>query len=157
VTVESDSPFFTEFLDDYFAECEEYLTAAQSHLLELERFVGQPEADRSILDELFRRFHTIKGLSGMVGFSEVEQLAHQMENYLRELRQGGRTLTRQGMDALVTGAKMLDQALAARRAQQPPPDITPVVEQLKALVSGGKAPQPDSALPSPWTRPRARD
>jgi len=147
VTVESDSPFFAEFLDDYFAECEEHLTAAQSHLLELERFIDQPEVDRSILDELFRRFHTIKGLSGMVGFSEVEQLAHQMESYLRELRQGGRTLTSQGMDALVTGAKMLDQALAARRAQQPPPDITPVVEQLKALVSGGKAPQPDSALP----------
>ena len=61
-----DSPF-AAFMDDYFAECDEHLAIIRRLLLELETSVG---ADRpvaaAVLEELFRSFHSIKGISGMV-------------------------------------------------------------------------------------------
>ena len=93
---EPDNSFFAEFLDDYFAESEEHLTILRRGLLALERFVNQPQIERPLLDELFRSFHSLKGISGMVGVSEAEQLAHEMESYLRALREDQVALSEEG-------------------------------------------------------------
>jgi two-component system chemotaxis sensor kinase CheA len=133
---EADNEFFNEFLDDYFAECDEHLTAARHHLLALDRFVNQPHIDRATLDDLFRSFHSLKGISGMVGVREAEQLAHEMESYLRALRDHQLRLSPEGMDALIAGTRLMEQVVAARRAQAAPPDIAPVMKQLAAVITG---------------------
>jgi two-component system chemotaxis sensor kinase CheA len=137
VEQEPDNSFFSEFLDEYFAESEEHLTVLRRGLVTLERFVNQSQIDRSLLDELFRSFHSLKGISGMVGVREAEQLAHEMESYLRALRQEQAMLSEDGMDSLMAGTKMLEQVIAARRSQNPPPNITQVIAQLEALVRNG--------------------
>jgi two-component system chemotaxis sensor kinase CheA len=132
----ADNEFFTEFLDDYFAECDEHLTAARHHLLALDRSIGQPQLDRATLDDLFRSFHSLKGISGMVGVREAEQLAHEMESYLRALRDRQIQLSTEGMDVLIAGTRLMEQVVAARRAQAAAPDIATVLKQLEAIVSG---------------------
>src|SRR5512147_2075114 len=89
---DADNGMFAEFIDDFFAECDEHLTIVRRTLLALEPSIDQPRVNRDLLDELFRSFHSLKGLAGMVGVAEVEQLAHHMESYLRALRQGQLTL-----------------------------------------------------------------
>ena len=76
---------FVDFIDDYFVECDEHLTVVRTSLLALEASVNKTQVDRSSLDELFRSFHSIKGLSAMVGVRDAELLAHQMESYLSSL------------------------------------------------------------------------
>ena len=49
---------------------------------------------------LFRSFHSLKGLSGMVGLREAELLAHHMEGYLRALRESEVPATRHGIAGL---------------------------------------------------------
>lgn len=132
---EANCEVWTEFLDDYFAECDEHLTAARRNLLSLEDSVNQSRTDRLPVDELFRSFHSLKGISGMVGVREAEQLAHQMESYLRALRDSQLTLTSEGMDALISGTNLMEKVIAERRAQAPATDITPVMKRLAALVS----------------------
>ncbi len=132
----ADDDFFAEFLDDYFAESEEHMTALRRDLLALERFVGMPRIDRPLTDELFRSFHSLKGISGMVGLREAERLAHEMESYLRALREDHTTLSEEGMEALIGGTKMLEQVISARRESKPPPDIALVVAQLEAIMRG---------------------
>jgi two-component system chemotaxis sensor kinase CheA len=132
---ESKESFFAEFLDDYFAESEEHLMLLRRGLLALERFVNSPQIDRPLLDELFRSFHSLKGISGMVGVREAEQLAHEMESYLRALREGEMVLTQEGCDGLVAGTRMLEQVIAARRVQSPAPDIAPVLAQLETIIA----------------------
>lgn len=132
---ELNSEFFTEFLDDYFAECDEHLAVARRNLLALERLLNQSGIDRSLVDELFRSFHSIKGISGMVGLREAEQLAHHMESYLRALRNGQQILSPEGMDALIAGTKLLEHIIRQRRARIPVSDITRVVKQLEEVVS----------------------
>jgi two-component system, chemotaxis family, sensor kinase CheA len=129
------NPFFAGFLDDYFAECDEHLTAVRRGLLALESFLGQSKIDRSLLDDLFRRFHSLKGISGMVGLYEAEQLAHQLESYLRLLRQDQITLEQEGMDALIDGVKVLEQVIVARRSDLSPPNISSIMSRLGEVIS----------------------
>ena len=131
--------FFAQFLDDYFAECDEHLTLVRRHLLALEERAGRAGVDLPLLDELFRSFHTLKGISGMVGLGEAEQLAHHMESYLRALRHGEARLGDRGVEALMAGAVMLEQVIAARRREEASPGIDAAVARLQAVV-GESAP-----------------
>ncbi|GAB4557371.1 MAG: chemotaxis protein CheA [Anaerolineae bacterium] len=134
---------FAELLDDYFAECEEHLGTMRRDLLALEAFVDGEQVDPSLIDELFRSFHTVKGLSGMVGFDEAQELAHRMESYLRLLRKGEASLTPAGLDVLAQGVRLLEAVLSARQAGQPIPTTEEALAQLDALVS-----EPPSAPPT---------
>ena len=81
---------------EYVAECDEHLVTARQLLLSAEAMpepIGPGE-----LNELFRNFHTIKGLSGMVGLREAEDLAHQVENYLGAIRKQETALSPEGVD-----------------------------------------------------------
>jgi two-component system chemotaxis sensor kinase CheA len=148
---EANSQFFASFLDDYFAECDEHLTNVRRELLVLESFVGQPKVNPATLEELFRSFHSLKGISGMVGQGEAERLAHQMESYLRALRQSQATLSTEGIDGLIAGTRMLEQVTSAYRAGRAMPNIAPTLAQLAGLAAEcpDDLPQkPRVALPS---------
>ncbi len=125
---------FSEFLGDYFVECEEHLSDARRCLLALEPSVGQGQIDRGLLDELFRSFHSLKGLSAMVGVRGAEELAHQLESYLGQLRKGQSRLSAEGLETLITGVKALDGIIAAHREKLPPPDLAALIAQVTALL-----------------------
>ena len=127
--------FFDQFLDDYYAECDEHLISIRRSLVTLEDEVDYGTVDRTLLDNLFRSFHTLKGISGMVGLSAAEQLAHHLESYLRELREGTVQLSDSGFQALVSGVSLLESVINARRNNQPIPSIDVTVERLKAVSS----------------------
>jgi len=129
------SEFLDGFLDDYFAECAEHLTTVRRGLLALEGSVGRRRPDTAVTEELFRTFHSIKGIAGMVEHRESEQLAHEMETYLRAIREGDTRLTTHGIEALIEGARSLEHAIAARRKGEPPPDISRTLTGLRSLIS----------------------
>ncbi|MDT9299768.1 MAG: chemotaxis protein CheA [Limnospira sp. PMC 1286.21] len=138
--------FFDDFLDDYFAECEEHLAVVRRELLALESCMNQPQIEGSILNELFRSFHSIKGLSAMVGVREAEKLAHQMESYLRSLRDGQTSLKPEGFDALMSGTQILERAIEAYRTKENPPDIEEIISQLEACNPPVLAKTPNAAI-----------
>jgi len=127
--------FFDQFLDDYYAECDEHLISIRRSLVTLEDEVDAGTLDRTVLDNLFRSFHTLKGISGMVGLSAAEQLAHHLESYLRELREGTVLLSDSGFQALVSGVSLLENVINARRNDQPIPSIDETAERLLAISS----------------------
>src|SRR5688572_3759193 len=103
--------FREQFLDDYYAECEEHLVLIRRHLLFIEAQIGEGSVDVAMLDELFRSFHTIKGISGMVGLGAVEQLAHTIEEMLRSLRQAGLTFSVERLDGLIVAVGLSERVL----------------------------------------------
>jgi len=129
----ADDQFAAGFMDDYFAECEEHLATIRRLLLALESDTGRQMATASVLEELFRSFHSIKGISGMVELREAEMLAHHMESYLRALRQREAQLSDAGMDALIRGVDALEQTIAARREGVAPPAIDQTIGRLAAV------------------------
>ena len=136
---------FPDFLDDYFAECEDHLTGVRRLLLALEGSVGRAEINRAVLDELFRNFHSLKGISGMVELRQAEDLAHRLEDYLRVLRAGHAILSAEGMDALFDGTQLLEQVIAVRRDGGAFPSIDSVGARIARLVDAAPTSAADGA------------
>ncbi len=141
-------PFSAAFLDDYFAECDEHLATVRRDLLALESSIGEAALDRERLESLFRAFHSIKGLSGMVGLQEAERLAHVLESYLRALRRGEAVLTQAGMDAAVAATRTLEQVIGAFRERAPIPEVAPAISRLEEILPAA-APPPSQPPPAP--------
>lgn len=68
----------------FIVESSELLTDMESALLVLEK---QPQ-DNDSINAVFRAAHTIKGSSGMFGYTGVVEFTHVLENFLEKLRQG---------------------------------------------------------------------
>lgn len=148
---ESGDSLLDPFMDDYFVECDEHLLAIRNILLEAERQHGRMTT--VALQELFRSFHSIKGLSGMVALRDAELLAHHMESYLRLLRDTQAPVTLDGIGALTRGTHALEQVIVARQAGRDAPDLGGVLTELTALIepatAGAGAVTPQRPLPGP--------
>lgn len=112
------------FLSDYQAECEERLAEVRRGLLRLEEQEGQVPAPE-LLATLLRHFHTIKGLSGMVGLKAAEQLAHELESCLRRLMHPPQTYTSEVHEILRRGVQDLEALVATIEARQPSEGLVP--------------------------------
>jgi len=141
-------PFFTAFMADYFAESDEHLTTIRRLLVD----AGRSGLAGAALDELFRSFHSLKGLSGMVELRDAELLAHHMETFLRSLR--GRTsgLSADGASTLIEGTRVLEQVIAARRAGEAGPAIDAVAGRLERLAADVES-APDGAADGTTVEP----
>jgi len=111
-------------MDDFYAESDEHLEAIRTDLLRVEKDAAAGAADASLVEDLFRRFHTLKGLAGMVGLGPAEIAAHTIETFLRTLREEKSPVSEGAMDDLMEGVKLIEQAIAARKAGAPLPQIT---------------------------------
>jgi two-component system, chemotaxis family, sensor kinase CheA len=68
----------------YLSEAEDGLQALESGLIGLESS-AEPAA---VINELFRHAHNLKGISGAMGYDEVVEASHALENVLDGLRRG---------------------------------------------------------------------
>lgn len=125
--------FVDGFMDDYFAEADEHLVTVRRGLLALESALGSA-LPAAVLEELFRSFHSLKGISAMVELHEAESVAHQMESCLRAIRQGHVTLESTSFETLVDGAKLLEEIIHAHRRNEALPSINALVARLDAFA-----------------------
>ena len=140
--------FIDRFLNDYYAESEEHLATIRRALLSLESSVGEARPHAAVTEELFRSFHSLKGIAAMVEHREAEFLAHDMESYLRSVREGRVALTTAGIDGLIVGTRALEQAVSAHRAGQAQPDTSTALSILRTLTENERT-QPLSLEPGP--------
>ena len=127
--------FRDRFIDEYLAECDEHLMIVKRDLLVLEESVGRTRPPRKVIEELFRSFHSLKGLAGMVEDRQGELLAHEMESYLRALRDGDVPLTTNGIEVLIDGTRALEEAIAARGESREAPSTAGPLAKLRALTA----------------------
>jgi two-component system chemotaxis sensor kinase CheA len=104
----TDDPLIAAF----FEEAEELVAAFEGGLLELEARAGDVE----LLNTIFRSAHTLKGNSAMLGFEDVAQVTHLLEDLLDQLRKGQREASPRLTDALLYSADVVRRLLARARA-----------------------------------------
>jgi two-component system chemotaxis sensor kinase CheA len=143
----SDQPdFIAPFMEDYFAEAEEHLTAVRRGLLLIESAAGG-DPPPAVVEDLFRSFHSLKGLSAMVELREAERLAHEMESCLGAIHDRQFVPGAVGFEALVDGAHLLEQVIAARRARSAIPQVDGHIARLtEACGTGASASDRASAV-----------
>ncbi|NLB78384.1 MAG: chemotaxis protein CheA [Clostridiaceae bacterium] len=71
-----------QYLDIFIEESREHLQQLNVSLLELEK----DNRNKEVLDEVFRVAHTLKGMSGTMGYTKMQTLTHRMEDVLDALR-----------------------------------------------------------------------
>ena len=124
----------------FLQEAEGLLDLLDRSFIQLE----QETADADLLQEIFRAAHTLKGSSGMLGFQEMTDLTHAMENLLDRVRKGTLAVTAELVDALLMsldGLKVLKNDLAA--GDETTFDTAPIVAALE--TAGGEAVQEAAA------------
>jgi chemotaxis protein histidine kinase CheA len=67
----------------FIEEAKEHLQTIESGLLDLESLMGSSEA----VNEIFRAAHSIKGGAAMLGFSSIQHVAHNFEDYFKVMRE----------------------------------------------------------------------
>lgn len=71
-----------QYLDIFIEESKEHLQNMNQILLKLETTTD----DLTLLNEIFRIAHTLKGMSGTMGYVRMANLTHEMENVLQSIR-----------------------------------------------------------------------
>lgn len=72
----------SQYLEIFIEESKEHLQNMNQSLLELEN----DNNELGLLNDIFRVAHTLKGMSGTMGYSRLASLTHEMENVLQSLR-----------------------------------------------------------------------
>ena len=116
---------------DYFQmEAAERLERLSSGLMALER---SPD-DESLIGDLFREAHSLKGAAGVSGLTDVSEVCHKMEDLLSGVRDGSQPVNALMIDALLAATDAVQKMVAAR-AEERDCDILPadVIERLDHL------------------------
>ncbi len=131
---------FQELLDEFLLEARERADEVEAQLLQLSS--SDSEVRQASLAQAKRELHTLKGNSGMMGFTDLQQLAHQMEDGvalldleepridtlltdLDDLRRGLETVYSTAQDEALTGMLPAAPATEADTAGQEPGDAEP--------------------------------
>ena len=131
---EFNEKFFDHLLEDYFAEADEHLRSIRRHLLAFEDALRDgSDVDRKHVNELFRSFHTIKGISAMAEVTAAEKLAHHLEGLLRSLRDGHTSLSQDSLDVMLAGTRKLEQVIVARKNNDAIPSIDGEIERIEKV------------------------
>ncbi|MFU7516317.1 chemotaxis protein CheA [Clostridium sp. HCS.1] len=80
----------SQYMNMFLEESMENLQTLNESLLDLE----QEPNNRDKLNEIFRVAHTIKGMAATMGFNNIAELTHKMEDILSEFREGKLKVTR---------------------------------------------------------------
>jgi two-component system chemotaxis sensor kinase CheA len=149
----------------FVSETQENLDTLGRLLVELEK----APADRDSIDTIFRLFHSIKGMSGTMGYQPLFELAHQLEELMDRVRQGRHVLDPTTVDVLLAGVDRMVQWISDVDAERPlvvNHGVAQLRERVEQLVGGTSRPralstaQPQSlgaqnplAIPSDRPRP----
>jgi two-component system chemotaxis sensor kinase CheA len=74
----------SKYRELFFEESDEYIQTLNDCLLELEKNPNE----KSIIDEIFRAVHTLKGMAATMGYKTMQSLTHHMENVFSFVKDG---------------------------------------------------------------------
>lgn len=122
-----------QYLDMFLDESKEHLQSCTEHLLELEQ---NPE-DLAIVNEVFRSAHTLKGMSATMGYEDIADLTHKMENVLDAIRNEQIGVSTEILDVVFESVDNLEEmVMDIEDGGTGQRDVTALVDTLNRLASG---------------------
>ncbi len=122
---------------EFIVESEEILEALTIDIHQLESSVRKNTVRPELINKIFREFHSLKGISGMVGFERVSAFTHELESTLDRLRLGKLELTEPAVDVLFQALDVLNRMVSqAGTSDEEQTDPSPVLRKINELTSG---------------------
>ena len=144
----SDFAGMEELLQDFLQEATDLLSDVDNKLVDLEK---TPD-EKSLLNDIFRGFHTIKGGAGFLNATELVTLCHLTENLFDKLRNDELQLTPELMDLIMSATQGVREMFGElTQSLQPQPADPALLDALRAVIQGGgvKPAAPAPAAPAP--------
>ncbi len=144
-----------ELVDIYLEDARAHLEALDHCLLALER----DGVDPAVISQVLGPLHTLKGNSGMMGFSGIKEYVHRLEDVFAQLVDGGIVLEGPAFDRLFAGASALRESMEqACREKAEVKSLAAEKADLEALLAGrGASPHPGGGAPKGPSAPAARE
>lgn len=124
----------SQYMSMFLEESLENLQTLNESLLDLE----QNPDDTDKVNEIFRVAHTIKGMAATMGFTDLAELTHKMEDVLAEFREGKLKVTQDVVtvlfDCLDTLEKMVDNV---QEGSEEKIDIDGIMKALADIKENG--------------------
>lgn len=123
-----------QYINLFVEEGKEHLQNMNDALLALEKDTG----NESLVNEIFRVAHTLKGMAGTMGFTNMANLTHEMENVLDAIRNKEIVLTEDVIDIIFECFDVLDESVnqIASSGEESKEDFTGLVERLRSISKG---------------------
>jgi two-component system chemotaxis sensor kinase CheA len=119
----------SKYIGIFVSESQEHLQRMDDLLLALER----TSDDAGAIAALFREAHSMKGMSASMGYDGVARVAHRLEDFLDQCRQGRTRIGGEALELLFEGVDILRQAVhEIRERGAPSVDVTPFLQKLVA-------------------------
>ncbi len=94
----------SQYLEIFIDETKEHLQSLSDHFMVLEK---EPD-NADTINEIFRSAHTLKGMAGTMGFVNMQNLTHKMEDVFSVIRDGNMKVTPDLVDLLFRGLDALE-------------------------------------------------
>ena len=121
----------SEYMPMFLAETREHLEQLNLAIVKLE----EDSTDRATVEEIFRIAHSLKGMSATMGFANIAELTHHMEDVFELLRQRTSGLPSEAIDTVFACLDALSAAAESIEADgQEALDPAPLVSRLRSLV-----------------------
>lgn len=122
-----------QYLDMFIEESKEHLQSCSDNLLELEK---NPD-DLSIVNEIFRSAHTLKGMAATMGFEDLADLTHKMENVLDAIRNEKIAVNSDLLDIVFESVDDLEAMIMdIAEGGDGKRDVSEIVAKLQAIEAG---------------------
>ncbi len=127
-----------QYLSIFIDESKEHLQHLNETLLMLEN----ENENISLVNEVFRSAHTLKGMAATMGYENMATLTHEMENLLDLVRNQKRKVTTDLMDTIFKSVDLLEKMLELIiNDGNDHLDASDIILQLQEISSGKKSEQ----------------
>ena len=100
------SPDDVEMLQGFLEEAPDYLEGLEEKILKLESDYSEEN-----IDDLFRSFHSLKGMAGFVNLSSVVDVCHELEDILKALKKNEIKFSDKITDILLEGTDVVKEVV----------------------------------------------
>ncbi|MBP1961089.1 chemotaxis protein CheA [Paenibacillus aceris] len=123
----------SQYLSMFIDESKEHLQSLNENLLSLE---SNPQ-DISIVHNIFRSAHTLKGMSATMGFEDIASLTHEMENVLDMVRNSKIEMNSFIFDCIFKSLDSLESMVEdIIQGGTGKADVSSIVASLRSIVTG---------------------
>lgn len=121
-------PNLTKYLQIFASDSRKELAEMHHLLLDLEKDPQSAE----LINALFRKAHSLKGMAATMGFDRLSEVSHALEEPLNRIREGKASLGKATIELLFQGADLLEVlAEEAIAGTAPEVEYRDFIEQLK--------------------------
>ena len=144
-----------QYMDMFLDESHEHLQSLNEGLLRLEENMEEI----SVVNDIFRNAHTLKGMSATMGFAKIAELTHEMEDVLDLVRKEELKLNEDIMDTLFKCLDSLEQMVdsVGNGEAEDVVDVSDLVAKLSSISKGTPPPAAAPAAGGAAAAPAAGD